>query len=394
MRSIFARIGSGYYFMDLEDFLPEVFDQETSEAVTFSLYGGLFVVDNRDEKERDMFGKHLVLRICAWLSLVLAVLSVSFGWAQNQNAGNRPPIERLKSVLEGITRASDGVVGVAVKHLESGKDLAINGDTFFPMASVFKLPILVEVMAQLGEGKFKLSDEISLQNSDQFPEGSLLSDLKAPGVKLTVENVINMMMWLSDNTATDLLLNRVTIPAVNGRLRSYGLDKIIVSRTVKELLFDYFLMDGAKYKNLSKDELAAVFQKVAAENPRLIKEAGEKFPQKMADQATPQAINTLLEKIFKKEILDGASCDFILSTMRGCQTGPKRIRGLLPASTEVAHKTGTVGGTINDCGIIYLPDGAGHVALSVLSKETDPDHTEDTIALIAKTVYDFFCFAQ
>ncbi len=341
-----------------------------------------------------MLGRHDLVRTCAVLSLACMMVSVSPGYSFDQTAGSGAPMDQLKMLLEGITRASDGVVGVALKHLESGRELAVNGETFFPMASVFKLPILVEVMAQVGEGKFKLSDAISLQKSDQFPEGSLLSDLNAPGVTLTVENVINMMMWLSDNTATDLLLNRVTIPAVNGRLRSYGLDKIIVSRTVKELLLDYFLMDGAKYKNLSKDELVAVFQKLTAENPRLIKEAGEKFSQKMADQATPQAINKLLEKIFKKEILDPPACDFILNTMLGCQTGLKRIRGLLPAGTAVAHKTGTVGGTINDCGIIYLPGGAGHVALSVLSKETDPDHTEDTIALIAKTVFDFFCFAQ
>ena len=106
----------------------------------------------------------------------------------------------------------------------------------------------------------------------------------------------------------------------------------------------------------------------------------------------PRAINALLEKIFRKEILDPASCDHIFKVMAGCQTGESRIRGLLPPDTVVAHKTGTIGGTINDCGIIVLPGGAGHVALSILSRDTDPDHAEDAIALIAKTVYDYFLF--
>jgi len=332
-----------------------------------------------------------ILALLPVLFLGLAALPATAG-AQAQALPVQTRLERLTTLLEGIVRGSDGVVGVAVRHLNSGQELAINGDVFFPMASVFKLPILTEVMAQVGEGKLRLSDEISLQPSDQFPEGSLLSDLKAPGVKLSVENVINMMMWLSDNTATDFLLRRVSIPAINQRLRSWGLEKIIVSRTVKELLLDYFLMDGPRYKNLSKEELQAIFQKTTEQNSGLFKEGERRFPEKMNDQATPRAINALLTKIFNKEILNPTACGFILDTMRGCQTGLKRIRGLLPAGTAVAHKTGTVGGTINDCGIIDLPGGAGHVALSVLSKGTDIDHTEDTIALIAKTVFDYFSF--
>lgn len=67
--------------------------------------------------------------------------------------------------------------------------------------------------------------------------------------------------------------------------------------------------------------------------------------------------------------------------------------GASSRETVVAHKTGTIGGTVNDCGIIELPGGAGHLALSVLSKDTDSDRTEDTISLIAKTVYDYFLFA-
>ena len=333
-------------------------------------------------------------RLAIFLALAAVTLAYSFAGVGTPKAGDDAAINRLAAEIHGIIARSDGVVGVAVKHLESGAETAENGDTFFPMASVFKLPILVEVMAEIREGRFALADEMRLKPGDQFYDGSLLSDLKAPGVALSVENVINMMMWLSDNTATDLLLNRVTIPAVNKRLRSLGIEKIIVSRTVKELLLDYYLLDSGRYRNLSKDELTAIVNKTARENPMSFKQAEKAFPGKMADQATPLAINALLGKIFRKEILDAASCGFILKTMSGCQTGAKRIRGLLPPETEVAHKTGTVGGTINDCGIITLPEGGGHVALSVLSKDTNPEHTEDTIALIAKTVYDYFRFVR
>jgi beta-lactamase class A len=282
---------------------------------------------------------------------------------------------------------------VAVRHIESGEGFAVNGDVFFPLASVVKLPILTEVMAEIGEGRFGLADEWSLGPGDQFYEGSLLSDLKAPGVRLSVENLINMMMWLSDNTATDVLLRKVGIDAVNARMKSFGIEGIRVDRTIRELLLDYFIGDARKYASMPKDEFSRLYARTTAEDPGVLASARADFDLNPADQATPLAVNALLEKIFRKEILAAASCDHILEVMAGCQTGERRIRGLLPRETVVAHKTGTIGGTVNDCGIIELPGSAGHLALSVLSKDADPDRTEDTIALIAKTVYDYFLFA-
>ncbi len=322
-----------------------------------------------------------------FLVLLSAQVSGLFGGERPARPG------RVKGLIEAIVKGSEGTIGVAVKHLETGEAFSVNGDVSFPMASVFKLPILTEVLAQIKEGRFSLSDEWSLRPSDQFYDGSLLSDLKAPGVRISVENLINMMMWLSDNTATDLLLTRVGIDRVNARIRSFGIEDILVGRTVRELLLDYYVGESERYRTMPKDEFSRIYARMAAEDPAAFAKARADFDLDPADHATPQAINALLEKIFRKEILDPASCDRILEVMAGCQTGAKRIRGLLPAGTVVAHKTGTIGGTINDCGIIGLPGGAGHVALSVLSRGTDPDRAEDAIALIAKTVYDYFLFA-
>ena len=105
-------------------------------------------------------------------------------------------------------------------------------------------------------------------------------------------------------------------------------------------------------------------------------------------------MNKLLELIFKKEILDEASCDFILSVMLKCQTGERRLKGDLPRYVQIAHKTGTIGGTVNNVGIIYLPDDIGHVAITVFTKDTEDDtqDVEDAIAQIARFVYDYFYF--
>jgi len=107
-------------------------------------------------------------------------------------------------------------------------------------------------------------------------------------------------------------------------------------------------------------------------------------------------MNKLLEMIYKKEILDEESCDLIISVMLECQTGEGRIKGDLPSRTKVAHKTGTIGGTVNDSGIIYLPDNLGQVALTIFTKDMTlkTKDTEEIIAQISKFVYDYFYFTS
>jgi beta-lactamase class A len=80
--------------------------------------------------------------------------------------------------------------------------------------------------------------------------------------------------------------------------------------------------------------------------------------------------------------------------MYRCRTGEARLRGLLPGGTEIAHKTGTIGGSANDVGIITLPDNAGHVAIAAFVKSSDKavPARERAIAEIARAVHDFFLF--
>jgi beta-lactamase class A len=307
-----------------------------------------------------------------------------------------PGIARLQKQIEDAVKGREGVVGVAVKHLESGRAVQLNGSTPFPMASVFKIPVLVEVLALAGEGKLTLDEEISIQKIDQHLGSGIISSLTAPGIKLSVRNLVNLMMLISDNSATDILVEKVGAKNVTQRLRGFGIDGITVNRTCQELIMDFVGLDYAKYKGLALDQFSAEFMKAANQNPASYKEAIEKFSVDPQDQSTPLAMNSLLEKIFKKEILDAESCQFILSTMLKCQTGESRIKAGLPPGTAVAHKTGTIAGTVNDTGIIFLPDGLGHVALTVLTKNFmgETSEVEDLIATIAKFVYDFFYFTS
>jgi beta-lactamase class A len=327
------------------------------------------------------------------LSFFLAVVLAGIGVPKIQPAA-AGPLDRLKMMVADVIRVSPGHIGVAVKDLESNQEFDLNGSSYFPMASTIKLPVCVEVMAQVDEGKLRLSDEIALQSSDQFYEGGLLSDLETPGITLSLKNLINMMMIYSDNTAADVLIRRVGLENVGRRLQSWGVNGFIISRPIKELLYDYWGIDYETHKLLNRDEFEKVYKKMARQNASELEEAARRFSLVMKDQCTPLAMNGLLEKIFKKTILSPLSCERIVQIMLNCQTGLNRIRSLLPPETLVAHKTGTIGGTVNDCGLLYIPTNSKHIALSILSKNTDPRGTEAMIAAIAKSVYDYFYFIE
>jgi beta-lactamase class A len=310
-------------------------------------------------------------------------------------ASDEVRIDRLRKRIEGLIEAGpEGSVGVAVRHLESGRSLEIGADGRFPMASTFKLPVLVEVMAQVKEGRFTLDDEVSIQKTDQHLGSGMLSSLTAPGIKLTVRNLANLMMMISDNSAADLLLAKVGAGNVNRRLGQFGIEGISVDRSCQQLIMDWMGVDYQRYGGLTLEQIEAEARKMPDQNPVARSEARQKFIQDPRDQATPAAMNMLLEKIHRREILDAAGCDLILSIMLQCQTGEGRIKGELPPGTPVAHKTGTIAGTFNDTGIITLPDNLGHVALTVFTKgfEAEAEDVERVIAEISRLVYDYFVF--
>ena len=122
--------------------------------------------------------------------------------------------------------------------------------------------------------------------------------------------------------------------------------------------------------------------------------AAIEFDRDPKDTATPNAFAGLLARLHQGELVSPDSTALLLDIMERCLTGVNRLKGLLPAGTVVAHKTGSISGTANDVGIITLPESAGHVAIAVLMKSSDrPSADRDrAIAEIARVVYDYFLF--
>src|SRR5262245_44426454 len=131
-------------------------------------------------------------------------------------------IATLRAQIEKVIPRARGQVGVAIKHVESGTALMVNADQTYPMASTYKVPILTELFYQRAAGKLSLSDRIEVNPSDVHPGGTIALLLDGPGLQMSIHNLINLMMRVSDNSAADLLLNKVGVTMVTARMKGLG----------------------------------------------------------------------------------------------------------------------------------------------------------------------------
>jgi len=325
--------------------------------------------------------------------------------AQTQMVAAAPDADAaLGTLSREIARVSSiagGSVGVSAIHLETGRSVGLNEHDRFPMASVFKVPIAVELLTQVEAGTLSLDRMIDIEPTDlHLGSGTLYALFIQPGVSLSIRNLMELMLRISDNSATDVLLDVVGGGSVvTSRMRALGLMDIDVTRPTMELILDH---RGAEMPPPDDWEAVVTFDEavaaVDAVSELVTDEEAEmarrRYPDDPRDTTTPTDMSRLLEMIWSRRALGEESASLLLDIMDRCLSGQARLKGLLPEGTPVAHKTGSLGGTTNDVGIITLPDGAGHVAISVLVKASDEptNDRERGIAEVARAVYDFFLF--
>ncbi|MDX1481786.1 MAG: class A beta-lactamase [Woeseiaceae bacterium] len=301
----------------------------------------------------------------------------------------------LERELQRIAGTSGGTMGVGVLHLESGRGAWLNPDEAFPMASTYKVPLAVEVLHRVDAGRLGLDDMIDIAHDDYAPGSGMLAKLlDDPGLSVSVLNLLEIMLLISDNTATDVLLNLVGGGApVTERMQALGIDDLRVDRTTSRLIGDWLgLEDMPSASGRRWEDYEALVEELPEGETEAAAAAFETDPR---DNSTPRAMTELLAQIWRREALSAASSALLIDIMERCETGEARLKGRLPEETVVAHKTGTIGRTTNDVGIVYLPGDAGHVVVVGFVKDSDlpvPER-ERAIADAARAAHDYFLFA-
>ncbi len=305
-----------------------------------------------------------------------------------------PNLQHLEAEIARLAELAGGPVGVAAIHLETGRRVSHNGAERFGMASTYKVPIAVQLFTRVDAGEISLDSMIEVRQVDLHPGSGTLSRLfDDPGVILSLRNLTELMLLISDNSPTDIVLTAAGGgEAVTARMRTLGIEGIDVNRPTVHLIGDWIGVEGLPPSGeVTLDDFSELSDSIPDE---VREQAGEAFERDTRDTATPDAMADLLARIWRKEILSEQSSELLLDIMRRSTTGRARIKGLLPPDTEVFHKTGTIGGTTNDVGIVTLPNEAGHVVTVVLIKESDLEGSERELAIahIARAIHDYFLF--
>ncbi|MBX2991672.1 MAG: class A beta-lactamase, subclass A2 [Bacteroidetes bacterium] len=264
---------------------------------------------------------------------------------------------RLKTDIEEFLKTKQADVGVAIMDFDNGELVVVGGDTRYAMQSVYKFHLALAVLHKVGEGEFALDQRIRITKQDLLPDtwSPLRDRYPDAGIELPLSEILAYTVSQSDNNGCDILFRLVGgTKEVEEYIHGLGVHDVSIKSTEEEM--------------------------------------HKAWDVQFTNWTTPVAAVQLLELFYRRSLLSSNGFDFLWKIMVETSTGPKRIRGSLPAGTIVAHKTGTSGrdnsgvaAAVNDIGIVTLPDGR-HCAIAVFvsnSKEND-ETNELIIARIAQ----------
>jgi beta-lactamase class A len=306
------------------------------------------------------------------------------------------PRQSLLDEFSRIAGLTDGTVGAAMLHLGSGERVSLNGDDRFCLASVCKLPLAMNMLALVDEGKFRLDREIEVLPQDVVSSVSYIGTVWPGQRRFRLSDMLEWMVANSDNSAVETLF-RVGggEPAMAARFRQWKIDGVRVDRSERQCGLD---RNGVtNYPPPAQWTDAGLNALIARVPPEQAYRATLRYMSDPRDTGTPNGTVQLLARLFRGELLSKESTGRLVEILKSTKTFSGRLPGLLPRGTVVARKTGStravkhVVAATNDSGVIYLPDGA-LLAISVYVKaSTRKDATRDiVIARMARAAFDHF----
>ena len=256
--------------------------------------------------------------------------------------------QKLESQIQEIDQHLDGVIGIAIEDLTTGDHFFLHEDEVFAQASSIKIPVLANLYLQAQQGKLKLTDLYTVQSSDLVPDSDIMNGL-TPGVtRVTLHDLATMMVAVSDNSATNVLIDKVGMQNVNAMLDSLGLTHTRLRRKMMDL--------------------------------QAAKEGRENI-------STPREMMQLLDAIYHGKVLDKESTsEFfkMLSTNKD-----SFIPRDLPAGLKVANKPGELEAVRNDSGIVFV-EGRPYVICVMTSFLLNERQGEEAISKVSLATWRMF----
>lgn len=269
-------------------------------------------------------------------------------------------IDQLAERIDPLVTKHEGDVAVAVVNLDSGESLFRRADEPMPTASLIKLAVLIEAYRQDRAGLISLNYMTEVRAEDEVPGSGVLTPHFSPGTRISLRDAVRLMVVFSDNTATNLILDRVGLQNVNDTTAALGCPDTRIH--------------------------AKVFRGDTSIAPERSKQFG------LGSITARQAVS-LLARLHRRELWDVKACDDMLADLLACDDKLKVRRGL-PPGAKWAHKTGSVNAVRTDAGLLETPGGT--IALCILTNNNkdqswdDQNDAELLCAEIGRAVYETF----
>jgi beta-lactamase class A len=254
---------------------------------------------------------------------------------------------KMVGALDALAARYPGRVSIYLKDLKSGRIWMHNPDDLFPAASLIKVPILIATFYRLREGGIYLDEKLTITRLNRRG-GSGSLKWRPDGTKLTLRDALTHMINESDNTATQMVLERVGIGYVQQQFPRMG------------LLYTGIYEEGMSIKG----------GRVAHEN-----------------YTTAREMEMLLEKIYRGEAVDKASSDVMMEILKKPKAVASRLQKGMPSGWEIAHKTGLLRQACHDSAIFFTP--VGDYAITVLTgQNASYGQAKDFITKIAHITFE------
>lgn len=297
----------------------------------------------------------------------------------------------LHAEIAGLVAGFRGDVGAAAIHLETGRGVAVGGETPFFLASVYKLPIAIALLRTVDAGAVSLGDTVRLAPWDfRIGRATLAPNRPGGSGAYTVARLLEAMIFDSDNSSSDAILRLAGGPGgVSGALHAMGIPEIRVDRSEVETLLEFYgIPDSLPEAERMPGRLTA---RVRASPAAARRAAVARFAAAPEDAGTALALAELLDRLWKGELLSPASTRLLLTHMRNGAIDTRILAGV-PPGTPVWHKTGSyAAAATHDAGIVALPDGT-HLAIVVLVRQParDTEAAERLIADVTRAAWEFW----
>jgi beta-lactamase class A len=282
------------------------------------------------------------------LAAALALLLFISITAASQDNDSGLLKEKMLQQLREISDNLNGIMGIAAKDLISGEEVLLNENLIFPQASSIKIPILIELYKQAEAGKIDLNKKLVLEKKVKVGGSGVLKELGDNSVEMSLRDYAVLMILVSDNTATNLIIDLLGMKNVNQSLKSQGLEKTELRRKMMDI-------------------------RAAARDDENI--------------STPREAMKLLEKLYRGELLNEKNTADVIEILK--KPKPTAIRKLLPSNITIADKPGGVEAAVCCNGIVYLPHRPYVVCLMTKYLKST-EEGDEAIAQASLVIYDYF----